>query len=162
MTMPAYSDPQADLLQAFLQTEYRVLPSTNAAGVAIDVLIGRHHPRLDQFTEHRDWAIVTAFNPGGHADQPSANKQRHQQLLAAVASAGLDFLPACNHDPSDRWPDEPSLLIIAPDRDWLIALALRLGQHALVSARPSKAAELWLIAGTWPEPLPAHVRMVRQ
>ncbi len=154
MTMSAHSDPRADLLQAFLQTEYRVLPHADA----IDVAIGKRHSRLDQITENRNWAILTACNPAAVVDRPGANEQRHQTLLAAIADAGLDFLPACNRDPYGQWPDEPSLLIITPESEWLIALARRLGQLALVSGRFGEIAELWLIAGDWPEPLPDHVR----
>ncbi len=156
MTMPAYSDPNADLLQAFLQTEYRVLPRADA----LDVTIGQCHRSLDERIEHCDWAILTAFNPGASREEPEVNERRHQQLLAAIADAGLDFLPACNRDPRGQWPDEPSLLVIGPDSGWLIALARRLGQLAVVAGRPGEAAELWLVAGDWSESLPEHVRRV--
>jgi hypothetical protein len=158
MTMPAHSDPQADLLQAFLQTDYRVLPRTDALGV----VIGDYHPQLDEIIEQRDWAILTAFNPGASVDEPDANEHRHQQLLAAIADAGLDFLPACNRDPAGRWPDEPSLLMIGAEAEWLIALARRLGQLALVAGRPGRIAELWLVGGDWPEALPAPVRRMHR
>jgi len=156
MTMPAYSDPKADLLQAFLQTDYRILPRSEALGV----MIGERHPRLDETVEQRHWAILTAYNPGARRDEGGANERRHQQLLAVIADAGLDFLPACNRDRQGQWPDEPALLIIGAESDWLISQAQRLGQLAVVAGRPGDAAELWLVEGEWPEPLPDHVRQV--
>jgi hypothetical protein len=156
MTMPAYSDPQADLLQTFLQADYRILPGADA----IAVTIGHRHPVLDERIGHRPWAIVTGFNPGASLDEAAANEHRHQQLLAAIAAVGLDFLPATNRDPNGRWPDEPSILIIDAQPDWVCSLARRLGQRALVAAGPNQPAELWLLTGDWPEPLPDHVRRV--
>lgn len=158
MTMPAYSDPSSDLLQAFLQTDYRVLPRTDA----LSVTIGQCHRSLDERIEHCDWAILTACNPGARVDEAGANEHRHQQLLAAIADAGLDFLPACNRDPGGHWPEEPSVLVIGAEPGWLVALARRLGQLALVAGTPGEAAELWLVAGDWPELLPEHVRRVSQ
>ncbi len=154
--MPAYSGPQADLLQAFLQTDYRILLRSGA----LDVTVCERHPRLDEIIMERDWAIVTAFNPGARIDAADINEQRHRQLLAAVADAGLDALPARNHDPHGQWPDEQSLLVIGAEPDWLIALAQHLGQLALVAGRPGGEAELWLLGGEWPDPLPDHVRRV--
>lgn len=157
MTMPAHSNPERDLLQAFLETEYMILPGADS----IPVRIGNRHPELDNLLGDRPWAIVTACNPGAVASEPEANEQAHQQLLAAIADAGRDFLPACNRDPGHDWPDEPSLLIINAEFDWLIAVADRLGQLALVAGRPGQAAELWLINGDWNVDLPRHVLQVQ-
>ncbi len=153
-----HSDPQADLLQAFLHTEYRVLPRTEA----VVVVIGNRHPRLDEIIEQRNWAILTGFNPGGRIDDPDANDRRQQQLLATIADAGLDFLPACNSDPAGHWPDEPSLLVIGAEPDWLKTLARRLGQLALVAGQSGDIAELWLLDGEWPDSLPPYVRRMHR
>ena len=156
MTMPAHSDPRADLLQAFLQTEYVILPRANA----IDIRIGQCHRELDSILQHRPWAVVTAYNPGGVAADAEANERRHQRLLAAIADAGLNFRPGCNRDPLGDWPDEPSLFIIDAESGWLVTLARRLGQLALVAGQPDRPAELWLVDGDWPDPLPGHVRRI--
>ena len=157
MTMPAHSNPGADLLQAFLQTEYVVLPRADAIAIGI----GKCHRELDHILDHRSWAVVTACNPGAVAADAEANERRHQQLLAAIADAGLDFRPACNRDPRQQWPDEPSLLIINAESDWLVELTRRLGQLALVAGQPGDPAELWLVDGEWNEELPEYVRRVR-
>ena len=157
MTMPAHSEPGTDLLQAFLQTEYVVLPRTKA----FNVRIGECHRELDHILQHRSWAILTAFNPGAVAANADSNERHHQQLLAAIADAGLDFRPACNRDSRGRWPDEPSLLILDAESGWLTTLARRLGQLALVAGEPGRPAELWLVDGDWNNELPKHVRRMR-
>ena len=156
MTTPAHSDPGADLLQAFLQTEYVVLPGTDA----ITVGVGKSHQELDHTLNHRSWAVVTAFNPGAIVTDKDTNERQHQTLLAAIADAGLDFRPASNRDPQAQWPDEPSFLIIDAEEDWLVMLTRRLGQLALIAGRPGQAAELWLIDGDWNDELPRYVRQV--
>lgn len=146
MTTAAVSNRRDELVRAFLQTDYVVF----AAGGPLTVRIGAPHPRLDRETGNRAWAIVTAFNPDATECAASDNQRRHGELIDAARGAGLATMPACNRDPSGRWPDEPGLLLHPCDAGTATDLARRMGQLGVVTGRAGEAAELLLIGEGWP------------
>ncbi|MCC5865917.1 MAG: DUF3293 domain-containing protein [Wenzhouxiangella sp.] len=147
------TDLDPALLDAFLAAEYQVVDGE----ARLSLTIGRRHPKLDQRLRRHPWAILTAFNPGANQLPDDANQQRHNQLQAASALAGLESLPTINRAPGHNWPDEHGLLLLAPDRRWLILQARRFGQLAVVCGEPGGQALLGLLDPCPVNPLPAAV-----
>lgn len=147
------TDLDPALLDAFLATEYQVVDDD----ARLSLTIGRRHPKLDQRLRRHPWAILTAFNPGAKQLPDETNQHRHSLLQAASAVAGLESLPTINRAPDHSWPDEHGLLLLAPDRPWLLMQARRFGQLAVVAGEPGGQALLWLLAPCPVKPLPAAV-----
>lgn len=77
-------------------------------------------------------AILTAFNPSGLQQQEELNLAAQARLVKDLQQAGHRFLPACNEDPADSWPDEPSLLVLGMSLPAARELARRHGQLAFL------------------------------
>lgn len=154
MNTDVASQPQEYLLEAFSAADYRV----RVAGTKFVVRPGRRHEALDEALEHREWAIVTAFNPRASQIGASENRARHRRLLQAVAGYGHQAHPAVNADPSGAWPDEAALLIVDAPFDEVDTIAARFEQAAVVTGRPGGPALLRLYGNRWPQELPRWAR----
>lgn len=156
MNSVAVPNRREDLVRAFLDTEYLVFIADDPCTVRI----GRAHPPVDRQTANQPWAIVTAYNPDAVGQSRIDNRRRHERLVDRVKAAGLETSPACNRDPSGRWPDEPGLLLHPCPVETARHLALEFGQAGFVASRPGMPAGLWLIGDGWPARLPEHCQRI--
>lgn len=119
MTIPL---PSAETVEAYAATDY----------YAHDV--GKVKARIgDRPEQHRGWlesrgartaTILTAWNPFGETTAADRNDRAQRRLLAAIAAAGLDWVPASGEDPRGHWAPEPGFCVFdAPPTlvdDWLV------------------------------------------
>lgn len=127
------------LIAAFAAAEYRV--DTGAASLTVE--LGRPSPALDRSLDGRPWAIITAHNPDGRLQSRARNAAAHLQLgqcLNRITPAVC--MPACNRDPSGKWPDEPGWLFTPDTMADADRLARRFGQRAIVAGGDGQPAEL--------------------
>jgi hypothetical protein len=144
------------LLSAFLATEYRVVVGDRD----FVITIGATHPALDRVLDHRTWQVISAHNPDARPLEPSANEQRHRELMARVRSAGIGSWPAVNRSSDGDWPDEPGRLVVGAEPDWVHALAQEFDQVAIVAGQPGQPGRLWVYrSDRLPGTHPALVRI---
>lgn len=146
---------RAELLDAFLATEYRVWPVADT----VVVRIGAPAPGLDWRLRHRPWVIITPYNPGGIQADPEDNMDALTRMCIRLnRDFGLELHPARNVDPSGRWPDESAVLAVKPPEHVIRQAVDEFGQLGVVSGGPSQVVELWVFGEGWPEALPKWVR----
>ena len=141
------------LLQAFLATDYSVAFD----GVELCVRIGQPCDGLGEALGERDWAIMTACNPGGEIREAASNQVANAELARACDRSGLGRWPAVNRARQGNWPDEPGWLISPAPVDWLARQAEAFGQVGVVVGSGPGPAQLWLYGPGWPDALPADV-----
>ncbi|WP_019586869.1 DUF3293 domain-containing protein [Deinococcus apachensis] len=88
-----------------------------------------------------EWAVVTAWNPGGRRVPEEANVQAAAVLLARVRAAGLSPLPA--HNGEGEWREE-ALLIPGARLRQAAAWGADFGQAAVLWGAGRRAALVWL------------------
>ncbi|QXL83878.1 DUF3293 domain-containing protein [Comamonas sp. NLF-1-9] len=120
----------AELLAAYLETEYRVggdAPFVLRIGEASAALRALHQRRRVQCS-----AFLSAANPGSQLLEPATNAQRHQALLTQLRRLGYAPLPGLGQHPLNGWPAEASWLVPGLAREAALQLARQWGQIALV------------------------------
>lgn len=136
------SRDHAELERAYRGAEYRViLPSGQ-----VRFRIGHHDPaaeaRLREVVVFSSWTIVTPFNPHSVALCEQENLTRLEDFLRQLTAEAHHWLSAVNHDPAQRWPDEPGALVfdLAVERARLLGRAWQ--QNAVVRAEAGFAPQL--------------------
>ena len=129
---------------AYLQTTYRV----SSAGGPVDIRIGIRNGALDRLLDAyqvRDWAFVTASNPGSRVQPEHENARRNAELEQALRESGLQCLPGCGVPDEAGWHAERSYLVLGITKPDARALAKRWGQRAIVCGASGTAPELvWI------------------
>jgi Protein of unknown function (DUF3293) len=124
------SDIHSDLIQAYTETEFRVLegmPFTLQVGqVSSDLLVAHKRHRVDCS------AFLTACNPFSQELTDEANEERQKALAKELASRSLEFVAGIGQHPSNQWPGEPSYLIFGLTLEAAKTLGVRLEQNAIV------------------------------
>ena len=118
------------LLGAYRATNYcvdlpqgRVLLRIGERAPALDAILGAHGKK--------QWAFVTAHNPGSRPDPPG-NADRHAELLSWVQARGLPWFAARSVADEGDWPVEESVLIVGLAHEEARSLGRRFGQVAIV------------------------------
>lgn len=127
---PENSVIDPDTLQAYQQTEYRVLIEAPFA-----LRIGEHSVALATLHvthRSRSSAFMTACNPLGRRLSVSENDQRQSALAVDLEESGYVVLPGFGSDPSGQWPGEPSFLALDIGLDAARALGRQFEQNAIV------------------------------
>jgi hypothetical protein len=143
------------LERAYRETTYRVLVSGEApidlhAGVrsvALDLLLAR--------AGTRDWAFLTAWNPGSRVLPAWRNAQRQRRLLAVLGAGPRVVLPGAGIPASEDWEPEASVFVAHLPLPRALRLAAAFGQLAVLAGRRGRPAEL-----TWAAPACAS-RLIR-
>ena len=137
---------RAALERAYRDTTYRVyLPG----GAAIDLLPDDRSATLDRLlarTRVREWAFLTAWNPGSRPLPGWRNAMRQRRLLDLLARGAPVVLPAAGIPASLDWAPEDSLFAAGLSRSAALRLARRFGQNAIVAGRCGRPAELVWVA----------------
>ncbi len=129
---------------AYLQTTYRVSSATGP----VDIRIGIRNGSLDRLLEAhqvREWAFVTASNPGSRASPEHENARRNAELEQVLREAGLQYLHGSGVPDESGWQPERSYLVLGITKPDAIAMAKRWGQCAIVWGTFGNAPELvWI------------------
>lgn len=137
----------ADLLLAYERTSFRVDDGTTRFAIRI----GETCPELDDVLaqrDARDWAYVTACNPGSRPLSVEENQSRQAALEERVLAEGWPFLRGRGVPADSDWEPEDSLLIIGMPLEAACALGRAFGQRAIVTGRAGALATLtWLETG---------------
>lgn len=120
----------ADLIQAYLETEYRV-----DGRPELTLRIEQHNVALAQ--AHQDCGVscsayITAWNPHSESLDDAENDRRQAVLARELQSRNLAFLAGIGQHPNNQWPGEASYLIFGLDLAAARALAGKLGQNGFV------------------------------
>jgi hypothetical protein len=97
--------------------------------------IGEANPDLDALLDRlnvREWAIVTACNPGSRLCTPAENAERQETLSQEVCCRWYSF-DGLGVGAGGDWPPEPSRMILDISRADALALAAAHGQRAIVA-----------------------------
>jgi len=140
--------PEA-LEAAYRRTRYRV---SIPRGGALDLRIGRRCPALDRWLRARacrQWAFVTASNPGSRPLPDWRNAARGRGLARAIAAAGFRVLPARGEPEQGGWRAEASLLVLGMPAARAVRLGRQFRQIAIVAGRRGGVAQL-----CWCGPVP--------
>ncbi len=133
---------RAALERAYRDTTYRVyLPG----GAAIDLLPDDRSATLDRLlarTRVREWAFLTAWNPGSRPLPGWRNAMRQRRLLDLLVRTAPVVLLAAGIPASLDWVPEDSLFAAGLPRSAALRLARRFGQNAVVAGRRGRPAEL--------------------
>lgn len=133
----------AELIHAYLETEYRVHGAPGFAlrvGVASPDLLAlqaRHGVAASAF--------LTAWNPESRALDPDTNAKRQALLADEIRRLGLAALPGVGQDPAAAWPGEESVLVPGLGLDAAKVLGARFGQNAIVWAGADGVPQLVLL-----------------
>jgi hypothetical protein len=120
----------ADTLQAYRETDYRVLegvPTTlhvDAVCPELALLHARYQTHCSAF--------ITACNPLGRPAAASLNAQRQQALLAQLTRRKLVAMRGIGRHPTNGWPAEPSFLVLGITRRAARVLGRNFEQNAIV------------------------------
>ena len=128
------------LVDAYNSTEYRVFEP------ALTILIGRHHPELDQLLELHScitWAYITASNPFSQILSDEENSHRFSQLLTELSGYPIYQGEGVGTDPN--WKPEKSLLILGLSIEEARRIGLIFEQNAIVVGQKNKVAELLIV-----------------
>lgn len=135
------------LLTAYRRTSYTAHTPAGTLTLRID----DPNPALDEWlTAHgvRDWAYLTACNPGSCELSESDNRHRQQALETQLVAEGFAFhrgagVPDPEHDPG--WLPEASVLVLGIDPENAARLARQYGQLAFVAGRLDEPPALFVL-----------------
>ncbi len=142
MQDPAGSPTHA--ARAFKQAIYQV----HSPEGLLDLHIGKVSLPLREHMAHhgvRHAALLTAYNPQAQLTATAMNRQAQISLLKTVEDLHLPWWPGVNLDPQQKWPDEPSLLILGMSVEQARWLARRFRQLAFVGIPASGVPKLHFV-----------------
>jgi Protein of unknown function (DUF3293) len=133
----------ADTVQTFRETEYRVLgdePFTLKVGEVCPGLAAVHKRyRVDCS------AYITACNPFSQIIDDDANAERHVALDQELGRRSLASIAGIGQHPTNQWPDEPSYLVFGLTLVAAKTLGTRLEQNAIVWTGTDAVPQLILL-----------------
>jgi hypothetical protein len=136
-----------DLIQAFLETHYRVHqdvpdapPLTLRVGEASAALIALHRTYSVDCS-----AFLTAYNPFAKKVDDASNLQRQEALKQEISSRSLVFLPGEGQHPTNGWEPEPSVLVLGLSLEAAKVMGRQYEQAAIVWIGPTAVPELVLL-----------------
>ena len=109
------------------------------------IRIGSRSARRDRLVEafgQREWAFITAWNPGSKVLTTRANHARHARLLARLDEEGLTWLTGRGHDPEGKWDAEESVFVIGCSAERAKEIGTAFRQNAVVIGSTGSAAKL--------------------
>jgi hypothetical protein len=139
----AISAIDAETLQAYRETEYRVLEGlsltlhVNVVCPQLALLHARYQANCSAF--------ITACNPLGTRAAGSLNAQRQDALLAQLSRRKLTAIRGIGQHPTNQWPGEPSFLVLGVTRWAAQALGRQFEQNAIVWSGFDAVPELILL-----------------
>lgn len=129
-----------ELLEAYICTRYIVY----SAKEDIVIRIGNRHPTVDVLVHdfpRREWAFITAYNPGSVILSKKENEERQNSLKKTVIDSGLSFIEGVGISDDGTWEDL-SIFIPGISLTGAKALGRQFGQNAIVYGMVGGKAEL--------------------
>ena len=128
MSAPSNIHPQ--MIQAYLETEYRVL-----GGSPLTLRPDYFSPELAML--HQALAVdcsafITAYNACSRPTEAAVNRQQQVRLAGVLAARGLLTIDAQGVHPAGRWPGEPSLLVPGMSLEDARRVGAQFEQNAIV------------------------------
>jgi Protein of unknown function (DUF3293) len=147
------SDPDLDAV--YRNTDYRVLEPPAEPFV---IRIGEPSPEADRVLViccRKEWAFITACNPGSQRLPDAENAHRLNELQAVCLFHGWLHFVGVGEGRDGTWPPEPSFFVAGiPEQD-AIRVARHFGQNAFVAGRAGEPARLvWVETGAKPQTSP--------
>lgn len=134
----------AELEQAYRDTRYWA----NADGIWLGLAIGCVDPLLERLLEdrrQREWAFITAWNPGSTPRARAENLRAQEGLERRLRDAGHELWVGQGVGPKlaggEQWI-EPSVLVLGLKREPAVALGREFEQVAIVTGLRGRAPEL--------------------
>lgn len=141
--MFSVSDIHPDLIQAYMETEFRVQDEKpfmlQVGKVSSDLLEAHKRYRVECS------AFLTACNPFSQEMTYEANGERQKALAKELASRSLEFVAGIGQHPSNKWPGEPSYLVFGLTLEAAKTLGSRLEQNAIVWSGSDGTPQLILL-----------------
>lgn len=130
-------------LQAYLETEYRVLSQP-----AFGLRVGRASVALLELHQRARVdcsAFITACNPHSQLLDEAANRSRQADLARELSDRGFAFLPGIGRHPSNGWPGEDSFLVPGMTLEDAKGIGSLFGQNAIIWCGADATARLILL-----------------
>jgi len=143
MDKSATSNLAPVLLQAYRETHYRVTTGPNDPEAFV-LRVGEVSKPLAIL--HKKFGVdcsayITAWNPWSEYLPDAENAKRQENLLHALPTRSLRWLEGIGKHPGNRWPGEPSVLI----------LGLSLAAAKVLAEDFEQNAFVWSGAGAMPQ-----------
>ncbi|WP_342376358.1 DUF3293 domain-containing protein [Myxococcus stipitatus] len=135
---------QERLLGAYRATRYVIRPHASTDGVEQVLRVGRLHPSLDAALAargHREWAFLTAWNPGSRPRSKEENQRAQERLVSQLIAGGWGVAPAIGEAEDGSW-SEQSLFVPGLPRADAERFGRAHGQVAVLVGRVGGPAEL--------------------
>lgn len=133
----------AEIVQAYLSTEFRVLGGTHFTlhlNQTCPELLMLYHQSSVQCA-----AFLTAWNPYSEVLSAADNEGAQRFLLKAIDDLKLRVIPGIGLDPSGEWKGEPSCLVLGMTYVVARDTGNRFKQNAIVWAGSNGIPELILL-----------------
>jgi hypothetical protein len=148
------SDAERERLRgAYEQTRYVIQPHAATGSQEWVLRVGALHPALDAVLGehgHREWAFLTAWNPGSLPRLKGENEREQAWLRSQLVAGGWVVVEAIGQSEDGNW-SEPSLFVPGLPRAEAERFGCAYGQVAVLVGRAGAPAELLFCAGTLPE-----------
>lgn len=132
-----------DLINAYLETEYRVLgemPFTIQVGrMSSDLLEGHKRHKVECST------FVTAWNPYSQQVNDAKNRELQAAFAKELTNRGLHFVEGIGQHPSGQWAGEESYLIFGLTLEAAKVLGTTLEQNAIIWSGADGTPQLILL-----------------
>lgn len=128
MSAQSHIDPR--LIQAYLETEYRVLGDSSM--VLHPDVFSPELAMLHQAVAVDCSAFITAYNACSQPTEAAVNRQQQARLAGVLAARGLSTIDAMGVHPAGRWPGEPSLLVPGMSLEDARQVGTQFDQNAVV------------------------------
>ena len=137
------SEIPSETIQAYLETEYF------AFGDAPTTLrVSQANPELAALQNAHDVncsAFVTAYNPFSQNCSAEFNAASQEALARELKRLGLTAIEGIGEHPSNKWPGEPSYLVLGLSLEAAKALGTQYGQNAIVWSAYDATPQLVLL-----------------
>ena len=131
------------LIQAYRQTEYRVLgpdPLVLFVGIANPELLA-----LLQAHSATCAAFITACNPFSRELRPADNQLRQLEFGKELSLRRLEYLEGIGQHPNSDWPGEPSFFVLGLELEEAKSLGRALEQNAIIWCDATGVPDLVLL-----------------
>lgn len=148
------SDAERERLRvAYQQTRYLLRPHAATGSQEWVLRVGALHPALDAVLAergHREWAFLTAWNPGSLRRAEGENERAQARLRSQLVAGGWAVVDAIGEAEDLSW-SEPSLFVPGLPRAEAERFGCAYGQVAVLVGRAGAPAQLLFCEGTLPE-----------